>query len=396
MRISLDEALSRTLACGAARRVPTATVPVEAALGRVLREDVAFLTSLPPFSYAQMDGYALSRGASADERFDIVGESRAGAPSATALPAGAVAISTGAMMPHGMTAVVPWEDVERAGDVITLRRAVREGQFIRRLGEDARAGDVVATSGMRLGAVHVAALAVAERAQLMVSRAPTVALFLTGDELRAPGSDAASGTIVDTNGPMLIAMLRRAGAEIVAVHRVPDVDGALEKALADCVADVAITIGGAADGEHDHVARAFARMHAEWIFRGVAIKPGKPIGLAQQGARLLVALPGNPGSAYVTAALFVLPLLRALEGDLNAAPSFIRASTASALSAAQDRAVLHYGALSFTEGKAVFEPARGAASGSVAGLLGARCLALVLTQTPVQVGALVDVLIVDP
>ena len=201
---------------------------------------------------------------------------------------------------------------------------------------------------------------------------------------------------MDTNGPMLTAMLRRAGADIVGLHRVPDVDGALEKALADCTADVAITIGGAAEGEHDHVARAFAVLHAEWIFRGVAIKPGKPVGLAQHGHRLLVALPGNPGSAYVTAALFVLPLLRALEGDVNAAPSFVRAFSASALSASEDRSVLHYGALSFAEGKAIFEPARGAASGSVAGLLGARSLAMVPTQAPVQAGALVDVLLVDP
>ena len=98
----------------------------------------------------------------------------------------------------------------------------------------------------------------------------------------------------------------------------------------------------------------------------------------------------------MTAALFVLPLLRALEGDVNAAPSFIRAFSTNALGASEDRAVLHYGALSFAEGKAIFEPARGAASGSVAGLLGARCLAMVPTQAPVQAGALVDVLVVDP
>jgi len=396
MRISLDEALARTLQCGAERRVSPVAVSVDAAVGRVLCEDVAFPTSLPPFSYAQMDGYALSCAASVAERFAVVGESRAGSPSEGVQPGAAVAISTGAMMPLGMTAVVPWEHVERVGDAITLLRSVRAGQFIRNLGEDASAGDLVARSGQRLGLVHVAAIAVAERAEIRVARAPTVALFVTGDELRAPGSGGASGSIVDTNSPMLVAMLRRAGADLTFVKPVPDVDGALEKALADCATDIVITIGGAADGEHDHVARAFARLEAEWLFRGVAIKPGKPVGMARRGSQILVALPGNPGSAYVTAALFILPLLRAMEGDTNAAPRFVRALTATSLSASEDRANLHYGGLSLVEGRVIFEPARSVASGSVAGLLGARCLALVPAQKPVQAGGLVDVLVVDP
>ena len=392
MRVSLEEALKLTLTRGTSCLVGVEAVPVHEAAGRILREDVVFPTQLPPFDYAQMDGYALATHAETGSRFVVVGESRAGSPAEASTVDAAIAISTGAMMLSGMHVVVPWEHVERVDDVVVLKKPARAGQFIRRAGEDACKGASVATLGTRLEVTHVPALAVAERAEVHVSKRPTVALFLTGDELRAPGSEDRPGSIVDTNAPMLRSLLTRAGANVISVQHIADVEGALEPRLAASSADVLITVGGAAEGAHDHVAKAFAHLDAEWIFRGVAIKPGKPVGLARCGHTTLVALPGNPGSALVTAVLFVLPLLAALEGDNAAQPHFVRAQTKAALEGASDRIALHYGALDLVDGRAVFTPARGAASGSVAGLLTAQSLALVPIGERIEAGGDVDVL----
>ena len=391
MRVSLEAALALTVARGQACQVGIETVPVQEAAGRVLREDVVFPNELPPFSYAQMDGYALCTQEGPGSRLRVEGESRAGRPEFSTTRA-AIAISTGAMTPPQTHAVVPWEHVERVQDTITLKQPVQPGQFIRRAGDDARAGDPVASSGTRLELTHIPALAVAERASVAVARRPTVALFLTGDELRAPGAPDTLGSIVDTNGPMLVALLRSVGAHIVGVHHVADIEGALEPLLLDCTADVLITVGGAAEGNHDHVASALAHIGAAWVFRGVAIKPGKPVGLAERGASTLIALPGNPGSALVTAMLFVLPLLAAMEGEDAAGPHFTPAIASTPLACADDRIVIHYGAVRGVDGLARFQAAKGAASGSVAGLLTAQSLAFVPIGAAVPAGGVVPTL----
>lgn len=403
-RISLEEAVERALRAAGPRgaeqlgagQLGAEQLGAGEALERVLAEDVRYTTALPPFDYAAMDGYAIAGAADEDATFRVSGESRAGVPAVGLAGAGeAVAISTGAALPAGTDTVVPWEQVERVGDSVRLRAAAQLGQHIRRAGEDAAAGALAVAKGTRLGPRHLAALAVAERAVVSVSRRPRVLLAITGDELRDAGAADGHGLIVDSNGPMLAALATRAGATVVRV-RVPDSADALRAFLDEAAssAKLVATVGGAADGEHDHVARVLGELGAETLFRGVAIKPGKPVGLARLRGIPILTLPGNPGSAYVTFALLGLPLLRALTGETHPVRR-VRARLAAPLRAPADRCAIHYGALDVRESTIYFVPARNAASGSVPGVATASALALVPAGASLAAEALIDAIDLD-
>jgi molybdopterin molybdotransferase len=403
-RITLDEAIERAITC--APRLATEIVSLDALVGRVLAEDLVFHADLPPFDQAAMEGYAIAGGAAAGASFRVVGESRAGAPANEVDTTSAMTISTGAAVARGLDTIIPWEDVEKhtneLGEHVTLRREARTGQHLRRRGDDARAGSSALAGGTLLSARHVALLATLERSSAEVHRRAKVAIVCTGDELRDPGGATRPGAIVDSNGPMLTALVAQGGGTASCV-RARDTREAAHEAIdrASREADLVITVGGAADGKHDHVLPVLDALGARSIFRGVAIKPGKPVALAtrtrpdDEREVPVLALPGNPGSAFVTFTLFGLPLLRAMHGER--APSRVRprVRSASTLRCMGDRDVLAYGALEVRDGEPVFVPAPAATSGSIPGLASAAALAIVRTGVPIDAGGLVEVVDVE-
>jgi len=364
---------------------------------RVLAEDLEFGADLPPFDHAAMDGYAIRGGAESGARFAIHGESRAGGPASVVDEHAALVISTGAALPPGLDTVVPWENVAREGDTLTLTRDARAGQHVRRAGEDARRGSRAIARGTRLSARHVALIATLERGEVHVARRPIVTVLCTGDELRDPGSEIHPGSIVDSNGPMLSALVLQA-CGLPQTRRIADQRADLEEALREAIAssDMIITVGGAADGKHDHVMPALEALGARLVFRGVSIKPGKPVALAiaSRGARPVpvLAVPGNPGSAFVTFTLLGLPLLRAMQGDARSAPQRRAVHAARAVEGAGDRDCLVYGHLEEGPEGSRFVPSPPATSGSIPGLASASALAVVPAGTRVQEGELVSVL----
>jgi len=181
-------------------------------------------------------------------------------------------------------------------------------------------------------------------------------------------------------------------------RRIADRRADLEAALREAVAssDVVVTVGGAADGKHDHVMPALEALGARIVFRGVSIKPGKPVALAvvSHGARAVpvIAVPGNPGSAFVTFTLFGLPLLRAMQGDARPVPDRRTVRAALDVEGSADRDCLVYGHLEESAEGALFGPAPPATSGSIPGLASASALAIVAAGTRVAAGELVSVL----
>jgi molybdopterin molybdotransferase len=312
--ISIDEARARVLA--EARALPPEAVPLEAALGRVLAEDVASGGDLPPFDSSAMDGYAVVAVSEASE-LEVVAESRAGAPAGhSVVPGEAVRISTGAQLPPGADAVVPVERVTATDGRVSVPE-VAAGANVRRAGEDVRAGELVLSAGAELGPAEVAMLASLGRAEVTCGRAPRVAIVVTGDELAEPGAELGPGQIFNSNGPALAALAIRAGALVTGSARAADEPGPTREALARALdgADVVCVSGGVSVGPHDHVKAVLAELRVEERFWGVALKPGKPtwFGVCPTGA-LVFGLPGNPVSAMVTFHLFVRPALRVLAG----------------------------------------------------------------------------------
>jgi molybdopterin molybdotransferase len=332
-------------------------VRLEECLGRVTAAEVRSAISLQPFDNSAMDGYAL-RAADTEgdgRRLRLVGESRAGHPAPVAVGEGeAIWISTGAMVPEGADAVLPVEDTSEADRHVLPARQVREGENIRRAGEDVEAGQALLGPGQRIAAAEVAVLAAAGVAEIECTQRPRVAILGSGDELIPPGQPLAPGQIHDSNTYALSALVREADAEPTHLAHLADDPEATRQALAATLSpelhqisgpaarkfdavrqpDVLIVAGGVSVGRHDHVKGALAELGVEERFWRVAMRPGGPTWfgvLARDGVRpiLIFGLPGNPVSAMVTFQLFARPALRALNG-LDPAAGRTRAALATA------------------------------------------------------------------
>jgi molybdopterin molybdotransferase len=315
--LGLDEAQARLLAL--APVLPLEAVPVEAALGRFLAEDVRAARTQPAADLSAMDGYALAPGAGA---WRVVGESRAGAPFPGALgPGEAVRISTGAVVPEGADRVLLQEDAVRDGDTVTATDLPPAGRHIRKQGFDFHAGDLLLARGTRMTAPRLALALAGGHGAVTVPRKLRVAVMDSGDELSADPAACLPHQIPASNAAMIAAMLAPLGCEVMRLGPVPDSREALADALAEVgEADILVTSGGASVGDHDLIKPALAEWGAETAFWKVAIKPGKPLLVATRGTQVILGLPGNPVSSFVTAFLFALPLVRAGLGDPDPLP----------------------------------------------------------------------------
>ena len=312
--ITIDEA--RGIVLRAVRPLPSETVPIADALGRVLTRDVAAAGDVPPFTNSAMDGFALVAGP-AGRSLAVVGESRAGRPAERALGDGeAIRISTGAVVPAGADAVVRVEDTAESDGHVVVRAAVVQGENLRAPGEDVHAGEQLLTAGTPLGPAELGVAVSAGLADVPCARRPRVAVLATGDELVEAGAPLAPGQIHNTNGVALSALAARVGAEVVVRGTVPDDRDATVAALGGALdaADVVLVSGGVSVGPHDHVKPALAGLGVEERFWRVELKPGKPTWFGVRGEQVVFGLPGNPVSALVTFVLFAAPALRALQG----------------------------------------------------------------------------------
>jgi len=305
-------------------------------VGRVLAEDLTAQAPLPGFDYSAMDGYAVTRSSFSGEGpwvLAVRGESRAGALAPPLIANSTCRIFTGAPIPEGADTVVMQEDVTRDGEQAHFATAPALGAHIRRRGEDLAEGAIAIAKGTRLTPFHIGLGAAVDRNELLVARRPRVTILCTGEELRSPGSPSQPGTIPDSNGPSLAALVAAAGAIPTLAPRTGDTleatEAALRGALRGC--DLLLTVGGVSVGEHDLVRAALARVGAELEFWKVQIRPGKPLAFGRHGETLILGLPGNPVSAQLTFALFGMPLLRAMQGDRRPIPPRGRARLHGAL-----------------------------------------------------------------
>jgi molybdopterin molybdotransferase len=321
--IGYREAVERIV--GSFQPLPPVDVPLHEALGLAIAEDVVAMTDVPGFDNSAMDGFAVRADDTADAPVSlrVVDDIPAGTVGGiTVQPGTCTTIMTGAPVPEGADTVVPWEDTERDGDSVTIKVAFSAGRHVRPRAEDVRAGDQIIAWGVPLGPVHLGVLASIGRTRVRAHPAARVAILSTGDELAAPGAELAPGQVYDANRAVLRAMCERAGARVVADALIADDPDAIAGWLRDAAsaADLIITTGGASVGEHDWI-RAILEQHGELQLWRIAIKPGKPVAFGAIGGTRVLGLPGNPGSAFVGAHVFVQPSIRALGGRTPAAPA---------------------------------------------------------------------------
>jgi molybdopterin molybdotransferase len=298
--------------------VPPELLPLAAALGRVLADDVRAEMDVPPTDNSAVDGYAV---ASADipgtgtRALEVVAELAAGSVFAGTLrPGQTLRIMTGAPMPAGADTVYPQEVVERRGGSAIVG-PLAAGANTRRRGEDLQAGAVVLPAGGVLRPQEIGVAASLGLAQLLVRRKPRVAILSTGDEVAEPGSVRKPGQIYDSNRFSLRGLVEGAGATAVDDGIVPDQFDELHARLLRAAehADVVLTSGGVSVGDYDLV-KAVLQQAGGIDFWQVAMQPGRPLAVGSIGRAHFFGLPGNPVASMLTFHLFVRPALWKLAG----------------------------------------------------------------------------------
>jgi molybdopterin molybdotransferase len=318
--IGFEEAQMRVL--GLASPVARQTLPIGEARGRWTSAPLLARRTQPARDLSAMDGYAI-RSADLDGPWRLVGEATPGASLDRGLQAGETArIFTGAALPAGADTIVIQEEVARDGDSVRpLGAPPVAGAFVRVSGTDFREGDALLAEGEQMTPARIALAAMAGHGDVSVHRRVRVAVISTGDELVPAGTATGLDRLPSSNGPMLAAMFAGLPVDITDLGIVRDDRAALKAAfLAAKECDLIVTTGAASVGDHDLVRPALLDAGATIDFWKIAMRPGKPLMAGRLGDAVVLGLPGNPVSAFVTATLFGVPLIARLAGAADPLP----------------------------------------------------------------------------
>jgi molybdenum cofactor synthesis domain-containing protein len=380
------------------------TIATTDALGLVTAEPVTARESVPPFANSAMDGYAVRAadlaGASAVRpvRLTVVDELPAGrAPSVAVGPGEAIRIMTGAPVPDGADAVAIVEVTERDGDGVLVLAPATPGDHVRGVGGDIAPGDIVVTAGTVLSAAHLGVLASIGADRVAVHPRARVGVLSTGDELVPPGQALAPGKIRDSNRPMLLALARQAGCDVVDLGIARDdeavIEGAFTRGLAEC--DALLTSGGVSVGDYDFVKVVLDRLGEMQWFQ-VAIRPAKPFAFGVAKGVPVFGLPGNPVSSHVSFELFARPALLTMMGHPRPRRPIVAAVAGEAMARRPD-GKLHLDRVRVHDdgGRLVAARAGGQASNVLTAMANANGLALLPDGGGVMAGDPVDVMLLD-
>ncbi len=341
--ISVQEALDCILASIAP--VSIVNVSLDQAADQVLAEECVAPFDLPAFDNAAMDGYAVRSedlmGASETQpvKLKVTGEVPAGHVPQFLLEIGCAArITTGALLPEGVDAVVPVEDVEEieggpGGGLpieIQITGSVHPGDYSRKAGEDVVRGSVILTAGVSLGPAQIGMLASLGVSHIRVRRPLTVALISSGDEVVEVGDRLQSRQIFDSNRHALKAALKRYQCEILDLDIIPDEEKAVIQSLETAIrkkVDLIISSAGVGTGVFDYVRRVI-ELNGDLKFWRVNMRPGKPLVLGSYQGTPFLGLPGNPVSALVTFEFFAIPIIGRMQGRSHTSRTRIRVELA--------------------------------------------------------------------
>jgi molybdopterin molybdotransferase len=373
--LSVEDAYHQVLAT--ARLLPTEIVPLAAAVGRVLRQEVVADRDFPPYNRVTMDGIALpfSTLQAGQTTFPIERTQLAGAvPAALANPQAAVEIMTGAALPPGTDTVIRYEDLdfsEAPGRQATVRVAPpRQGHNVHAQGSDQPAGALLLAPGLVLSPAEIAVAATVGAATLAVARRPRLAVVSTGDEIVPIEATPLPHQIRRSNGPMLQAALALAGCESQEFHLLDDL-ASLKKELPALLVgfDAVLLSGGVSKGQADFLPQALRELGVVEIFHRVAQRPGQPFWFGQlPGGAVVFALPGNPVATFANYYRYVQGWLRQSQGAVASQP--VLAELASPVDFKP--ALTYFLAVRLEnapDGRLLAHPTPTAGSGDLAGLL---------------------------
>ena len=297
-------------------------VTLSSSLGRVLAEDIVAKYNDPQFPTASMDGYAVRYEDQELESIKILGDNPAGSDESRVVKNGeCIKTFTGSRMPQGSDTLIQIENVTVVDDTIIIDEKVSKNSSVRPIGEGYKAGDVLIKKGTKIGFAEIGVMAGLNKVMVSVALKPRVAVIATGSEVLDLGEESKnSSQIRSSNNYTLAALFEQAGAEVIQLGTVGDDKDSIMRTFENALsgADILVSTGGVSVGDYDFVKDIVPRLGAEVVYKGVAIKPGRHILVAQRGEKFVLALPGFAYSSTVTAILYVLPLIAKMLGRAHA------------------------------------------------------------------------------
>ncbi|EJL6924714.1 bifunctional molybdopterin-guanine dinucleotide biosynthesis adaptor protein MobB/molybdopterin molybdotransferase MoeA [Vibrio alginolyticus] len=313
---------------------------IENAYGRVLAEHIVSPVNVPQYTNSAMDGYAIRSDDVDRDSYQVVAEVMAGHAYEQPLEVGqAVKIMTGAPTPRNGDTVVMREQAIQEGDKVTFNGAnIKAGQNVRQAGEDLAIGSDVFTAGTRLASPEMGMIASLGFGEANVFRKLKVAVFSTGDEVQAPGTEQKANSIYDSNRFTIMGMLEKLGCEILDFGILEDNEQLMIEALenASAQADVVMTSGGVSVGDADYIKLALDKL-GQIDFWRINMRPGRPLAFGQINNKPFFGLPGNPVAVMVSFINFVEPALRKMQGEQGWKPLKVNAIATENLRSRQGR-----------------------------------------------------------
>lgn len=293
-------------------------VALSSSLGRVLAEDIIAKYNDPQFPTASMDGYAVIHSDLEAGSINVLGDNPAGHNEIRTIKSGeSIKTFTGSMMPHGADTLIQIENVTYEDGKIIINQSVPKGFSVRPIGEGYRAGEVLIKKGTKIGFAEIGVMAGLNQVMVKVAIRPRVGVIATGSEILDLGEHSDNpAQIRSSNNYTLAALFESAGAEVIQLGTAPDDKDAIMQTFATALesVDILVSTGGVSVGDYDFVKDIVPLLGAEVVFKGVSIKPGRHILLAQMESKFILALPGFAYSSTVTAILYVLPLIAKMLG----------------------------------------------------------------------------------
>lgn len=370
-------------------RIKSEQVLLDDALGRILAQDIIAAANYPEVPTASMDGYAIRAADQALNTLRIVSEDNpAGSADAGVVHEGmAIKTFTGAMMPAGADTLIPIEMVTVTDESLHIDERVNEGFSVRPVAESYAKGDVLIAKGERIDYVHIGILAGLNAVHLRVVKKPIVSVIATGSEILDLGDEARfASQIRSSNSYMLSALAKRSGAQVLQQGIIADDKASIIEGFTNALSssDIVVSSGGVSVGDYDFVKEIVPKLGATLIFKGVLIKPGQHVMVAQLGEKFIVALPGFALSSCVTALLYLVPLIKKLLG-LGIESERIEAVLASDFTKRSNKKEFTPCNLRFEEGHYVvdFEGMKSGSSANLINLLGSTALMITAQEDKV-------------
>lgn len=347
------------------------SVDLDKATGHVLANDLISPEDHPPFSRSAMDGFAIKAH---DVQYPgvsltLTGESPAGKKFEGQLHSGqCVKIMTGAPVPEGADCVVMKEHTKTNGNKVIFEKPAQKNLNIRFKGEDIRKGQIAVKRGEVVTPAIVAVCALLGLKKIPVFRTPSVSIIITGDEITEYYQDKIpQGYIRNSNGPMLINLVRKSGIEPQYLGIVPDRKGELLRAIEKGLkSDLLLITGGISMGDYDHVTEILTKVGLRYLFRKVKTKPGRPLSFAYGEKGMVFGIPGNPVSALICFYLYIKPAIGKMMG-FNVIRQLFTASARADIKRDKTRTLIAPSIVKFTDGKYTLHPVRYNGSGDIIG-----------------------------